>query len=287
MLKIERIFIAIITLFVLSSCSEYQKVLNKGKTDEQYKMATELYDAGKYNKAITLFEKVLPSYARKPQLERIQFMVAMANYKTKSYDLASYYFNRFISNYPNSSKIEEASFLVAESQYFDTPKYSRDQKDTQQALQSLQSFIDKYPSSENVGKANEYYDDLTFRLEKKSFEVAKQFYKIAPYTSDYNAAIVAFDNFLIEYLGSSLKEDAMYYKFKASNDLAINSVLFKKEKRLNDAITAYEKFKKNFPESKYMKEVTKDFSNLNKELTTTKEQIEKLNITNTTVTNGL
>lgn len=287
MLKIERIFVLLAAVVMLSSCGEYQKVLNKGKTDEQYKMATELYDEEKYNKAIALFEKVTPFYARKPQMERIQYMVAMANYKTKSYELAAYYFNRFISNYPNSSKIQEASFLVAESQYLNTPKYSRDQKDTQQALQSLQNFIDKYPNSDQVATANKYYDDLTYRLEKKAFENAKQLYKITPHTRDYNAAIVAFDNFLIEYLGSSLKEEAMYYKFKASNDLAINSVLYKKEKRLKDAIATFEKLKKNFPESKYMKELTRDVSNLTKELDTTKEQIKKLNITTNTVTNGL
>ena len=286
MLKIERIIVVLIMALMVSSCGEYQKVLNKGKTDEQYTLATKLYEEGKYNKAITLFEKVIPSYARKPQLERIQFMVAMSNYKTRSYELASYYFNRFISNYPNSSKIEEASFLVAESQYLNTPKYSRDQKNTQQALQALQNFIDKYPSNEKVELANKYYDDLTFRLEKKAFEIAKQFYKIAPHTNDYNAAIVAFDNFLIEYIGSDLKEDAMYYKFKASNDLAINSVLYKKEKRLNDAVAAHAKMKKTFPESKYMKELNKSLENLNKELVDTKELLQKLN-TNNTVTNGL
>lgn len=285
MLKFEKIVTVIIAVFLLSSCGEYQKILNKGKTSEQYKLATKLYEEGSYNKAIALFEKVIPAYARKPQLERIQYMVATANYKTKNYDLAAYYFNRFISNYPNSSKIEEATFLVAESQYFDTPKYSRDQKDTQKTLLALQNFIDKYPNSDRVEAANKYYDDLSYRLEKKSFEIAKQFYKIAGYTSDYNASIVAFDNFLIDYLGSKFKEDAMYYRFKASNDLAINSILFKKEKRLNDAIASYNKLIKNFPESKYLKEVTKDFDTLNKQLATTKQQLEKLN-TNT-ATNGL
>lgn len=282
MLKIQRILIIVVTVIAFVSCSEYQEVLNKGTAEEQYQAATKLFEEGKYNKAIALFEKVIPSYGRKPQMERIQYMVAMSNYRTKSYELAAYYFNRFISNYPNSSKIEEATYLNAHSYYLNTPKYSRDQKDTQTALQSLQNFIDKYPNSDKIEEANKYFEDLTLRLEKKSFEVAKQYYHI----EEYKAAIVAFDNFVSEHVGSSLKEDAFYYRFKAANDLAMNSVLSKKEQRLENAIAAYDKFKKNFPESVRMKELDKMLASLNKELDSTKELIQKLK-ENTITSNGL
>ena len=101
--------------FLFASCSEYQKVLNKGTIADQYKLAEKLYEQGKYTKALTLFEKVTPAFTGKPQLQRIQFMVANSNYMTKSYELSSYYFNRFINNYPNSTKLEEANYLVAQS----------------------------------------------------------------------------------------------------------------------------------------------------------------------------
>jgi len=282
MLKIQKILTFVVVIVIFASCSEYQEVLNKGTAEEQYKAATQLFEEGKYNKAIALFEKVIPSYGRKPQMERIQYMVAMSNYNTKSYELAAYYFNRFISNYPNSSKIEEATFLTALCYYLDTPKFSRDQKDTQTALQSLQNFIDKYPNSDKIEEANKYFKDLTFRLEKKSFEVAKQYYHI----EDYKAAIVAFDNFVSEHVGSPLKEDAYYYRFKAANDLAVNSILAKKEERLENAIASHAKFKKNFPDSDRMKELDKMLANLNKELESTKKLIQKLN-ENIITSNGL
>ena len=34
-------------MFMLTSCGEYQKVLNRGTTDEQYKMAVKLYESQK------------------------------------------------------------------------------------------------------------------------------------------------------------------------------------------------------------------------------------------------
>ena len=283
MLKIKRIIFVVVIFISLSACSEYHKVLNRGKVEDKYKMATELYEQGKYNKAIVLFEKVIPLYERKPQMQRIQYMIAQSNYNTKSYDLAAYYFNRFIANYPESSRIEEATFLAAHSYYLASPKYSRDQKDTQKALQAFQNFIDKFPSGERTDDANKYYNELTFRLEKKAFEIAKQYYRM----EDYTAAIVSFENFMQDNIGTSLKEEALYYKFKASHDLALKSILQKKENRIIDAQIVFEKFKKSFPKSERLEELNDLNENLTEELKITKGLIANIKVTNTNKTNGL
>ncbi|HHC80368.1 MAG TPA: outer membrane protein assembly factor BamD [Flavobacteriia bacterium] len=277
MQKMKRLSVLLLVTIVFTACGEYQKVLNKGTVDEQYKMATDLYEQGKYNKAIQLFEKVIPKYQRKPQMERIQFMIANANYKTKNYDLASYYFNRFIGNYPNSSKIEEASFLAAHSYYLSSPKSNRDQADTEKALNAFQGFIDKYPNSDKLAEANKYYDELSKRLEKKAFDNAKLYYK----TEHYKAAIVALDTFLEDNFGTIYKEDAMAYKFLASYELAMKSVDYKKEKRINDAILTHQRFEKSFPTSTRIKEFAGLVENLQKELKLLKKQQEKFK------TNGL
>ena len=259
----NKIFIFILVVAIgFSSCSEYQKVLNKGTVEDQYKMATELYEAQKYNKAIQLFEKITPSYRGKPQMERIQYMVAQAHYNTKQYSLAAYYFDKFVKNYPKSSKLEEAAYLSAHSYYLASPVYSLDQKDTHEAINALQNFIYKFPESEHTAAANKNIKELTHKLEKKYFEIAKQYY----HTEDYISAIAAFDNLLADYLGTSYKEEALYFKFKASYELGINSYILKKESRLKDAIKAHEKFKRNFPDSEYLKETEKLVINLNEEL---------------------
>jgi len=243
------VFLVLISIAFVS-CSEYQKVLNKGTVSEQYKMAEQLYKEGKYNKALVLFEKVIPSFKAKPQMQRIQFMVAKSNYETGNYDMASYYFNRFINNYPKSSKIKEADFLIAQSYYKKSPKYSLDQKDTYKALSALQDFLDKYPNSEYDKQINEQYKELTHKLDKKYFEIAKQFYTI----EDYKSAIPALENYLSDHLGTPYKEDALYYKFLAGYKLAENSVEYKKEKRIKDALKYFDRFKKLFPKSEYLDE---------------------------------
>ncbi|HHB52785.1 MAG TPA: tetratricopeptide repeat protein, partial [Saprospiraceae bacterium] len=85
MLKIKNSILGLLIALVVTSCSQFSKVLNKGTSQEQYKLASELYESGKYNKALQLFEKVIPAYRGKAQMERIQFMVSKANYETKNY----------------------------------------------------------------------------------------------------------------------------------------------------------------------------------------------------------
>ncbi|PHR73997.1 MAG: outer membrane protein assembly factor BamD [Lutibacter sp.] len=269
MQKMKKIAVIFLVTISFLSCSEYQKVLNKGEVTDQYKMATKMYEAKKYGRAITLFEKITPSYRAKPQMERIQYMISDAYYQTKQYSLSSYYFNRFTKNYPKSTKREEAAFLSAQSYYLDSPIFSLDQKTTHEALTALQGFIDTYPNSDKIDEANKSVKELQYKLEKKAFETAKQYYHI----EDYIASIKSFDNLISDFLGTSFREEAIFYKFKASYELGIKSVVSKKEKRLNDAVKAYDKLKRNYPESEYLKDSNKMLDDLNKELVTVKELI--------------
>lgn len=260
-------------ILMLTSCGEYQKVLNKGTTPEQYKMAVEMYEANKYSKALRLFEKVTPSFRGKPQMERIQYMVANSNFNEKNYSLAGYYFNKFSINYAKSSKKEEADFLSALSFYKASPAFSLDPTDTNKAINSFQKFIDTYPSSTRIEEANNYYNELRFKLETKAFEIAKTYYRTAESNSaNYTASIVAFDNLLEDYLGTKYKEEALYYRLKASHDYAIKSIDRKKGERIKLAEKAYEKLKKNFPESQFMEDSEKMLATLQNE----KSELEKL-----------
>ncbi|MGK0422407.1 MAG: outer membrane protein assembly factor BamD, partial [Polaribacter sp.] len=91
MQKIKNLAYLFVLSLLLSSCGEYQKVLNKGTSEEQYKMAVKMYEAQNYSKALRLFEKITPTYRGKPQMERIQFMVAQSNFNEKNYSIAGYY----------------------------------------------------------------------------------------------------------------------------------------------------------------------------------------------------
>jgi len=271
MQKIEKYISILIVLLFFTSCSEYQHALNKGSANEKYEVATKLYEAGKYKKAIPLFEKAVVGYRGKPQMERIQYMLSNAYYQAKDYELSAYHLNKFTKNYPKSSKKEEAAFLSAKSYFFESRVYSLDQTETNKAMAVLQKFIDTYPTSSNVLEANAIIKEMQEKLEKKEFEKAKQYLLTGDYNSqNYKAAIVAFDNLIANYLGTKYKEEAMYLKFKAAYALGMKSIPSKKEERIIAALTSFNKLKRSFVDSKYLEEAAKMQKKLEKELETVK-----------------
>lgn len=266
MQKIKNLALLTFLSLLLFSCGEYQKVLNKGTVEDQYKMAVNMYETKKFGKAIRLFEKITPAYRGKPQMERIQFMVAQSNFNEKNYTTAGYYFDRFAKNYPTSSKLEEASFASALSYKLSSPEFSKDPTDTNKALEAFQSFINAFPTSEKIDEANQHYKELRFKLQKKYFEIAKTYYTTADYDMrNYKAAIQAFDNLLSDYLGSEFKEESLLYRLKSAHDFVLKSYDRRKPERIKDALEAYEKLIRNYPESKYLEEAKKMYATLNKE----------------------
>jgi outer membrane protein assembly factor BamD len=276
MQKVKNLAYLLIFSLVMFSCGEYQKVLNKGTSEDQYKMAIKMYEGKNYGKALRLFEKITPAYRGKPQMERIQFMVAQSNFNEKNYSISGYYFERFANNYPKSSKKEEASFLSAYSYKLASPAFSLDPIDTNKALESFQSFINEYPDSDKIEEANKHYKELRYKLQKKYFEIAKTYYRTAAYDlRNYKAAIQAFDNLLSDYLGSEFKEEALYYRLKSAHDFVLKSTFRRKPERVKDAISAYEKLKRNYPESKFMDDANKMVVTLNAENIAAEDLIAK------------
>ena len=101
------------------------------------------------------------------------------------------------------------------------------------------------------------------KLEKKAYGIAEQYNKIGPYTRDYQAAIKAFDNFLLNYPGSIFREPALFKRLDSAYKLAINSVEWKMEDRLNKANSYYDHFIKTYPNSEYLEESTKMHEEIN------------------------
>lgn len=265
----------ILVFFIsLSSCSEYQKALKadgEGAIAKKFEFGEKLYDEGKFEKANRLFAQIVPNYRGKPQAEKLMYLYSNTFYKMGDFYVSGYQFERFASSYPKSEKLEEASFFGARSYYELSPIYSKDQTETKEAIEKLQEFINLFPDSEYVSDANRLIQELDFKLEKKAYEIAKQFNRI----SDYPASVRSFDNFIFEFPGSKLREDALFYRFDSAYKLAMNSVeiknslqglIYLKKQRLETAKEYSQGFVQAYGESKYIEDVNKMTSEINNEL---------------------
>ena len=250
----------ILILGLILSCGEYQKALNSDVIGAKFLLGTSLYDEGKFKKANRLFTQIVPQYRGRPQAQKLMYMHAKCFYETKNYYTANYQCERFASAYPESEKVQEMAFLGAKSYYHLAPIFSKDSKETLTAIEKLQAFINTYPESEYISQANELIFDLDFRLEMKAYDTALQYNTL----TDYQASIKAFDNFILDFPGSKLREKAMYYRFDSSYWFAINSVSWRMQDRIDKAISYYNSFKKYYESSEFIKEADLKLSELNK-----------------------
>jgi len=251
----------IFLVLVFSSCSEYQKMLKNPDSGLKYAMSENLYKKGKYKKALKLMEQIVPVYRGKPQAEKLMFMYADTYYKLEDFYLSGYQFERFATSYPKSDSVETAAYYSASSYYELSPVYSLDQKDTYTGLEKLQAFIDTYPNSEYRKEANKKVKELTYKLQKKDIEVAKQYLKTGLALNSYKNSITAFENFISDHPGSIFREDAYFGRFQAQYELALQSVPKKVEDRLQIAIEYFNDFMKYYGQSELAekaKEIKKD-----------------------------
>ena len=239
----------------ISSCSKYQKVLKSDDINYKYEQAVKYYKNAEFNKALPIFNELLPIFKGTNKAEEIAFYFAYTHYSTGDYLMASYLFNRFTINFPRSKHVEECKYMVAFCHYEEAPEFSLDATNTSLAIDKFQEFIDRYPNSDRVERCNELMDELRLNLSRKAFANAKQYHT----TENYRAAIIALDNVLIDYPDVENRQEIYFLILESSYFLAINSISSKKEKRLNMTIEYYNQFIDNFPESVYNDDVKKIF----------------------------
>lgn len=260
--KIRHIFLGVSLLVLISSCSQYEKLLKSTDHEKKYAAALEYYKKKDYYRTLQLLDEVMPVYRGTEKSEQVYYHYAYSYYGQESYLMASYHFKNFSKTFPRSKYAEECSFMSAYCFYLDSPVYSLDQENTHKAISELQSYINEYPQSTRIDSCNKLIDQLRVKLEDKSFESAKLYFN----TGEYKAAIVAFNNTLKDFPNTKYRELATYYIFESSFRLAMNSIEDKKNERLKSAYSAYNDFVERFPESKLRKQADGFKGTLKKEI---------------------
>lgn len=264
MIKIFSIRFALIVALVgtLPAC-KFQRVLKSDDNEIKYNAAMKYYDKKDFYHALQLFEELVSVYKGSNRAEKMYFYFAKCYYETGEYTTAAYHFNNFATTFPNSEYAEESQFMNAFCYYEDSPTFSLDQTNTTDAIRQFQLFVNKYPKSNRITECNSYMDKLRYKLEYKTYQNAKLYYR----TENYNASVVSFENLIKDFPSTQFKEESMYLIVKSSYLYAKNSIESKKRDRFTLAIENYRKLADIFPKSPYIKEA-ESISNLcTKELT--------------------
>lgn len=225
------------------------------------KVANEKFAKKKWADALALYDRLPNLVAGTDEAPNVVFNSAYANYYDKNYRLAANQFKNFALSFPQDPRKEEAAYLSALCYYEGSLQYNLDQSNTESAITELQSFINDYPDSERSKNINQLIDELTYKLEFKAFENAKQYFKMG----EYKAASVAFENVLEDFPATKLKPKIYDITLKSKYELAINSVYDLKKERLDAAAAYAKRISTELPNSEYSKTADDLYTKLEEE----------------------
>jgi len=246
----------VLIALISASCSKYQKLLKSSDMDLKYEAAVKYYEAEKYEKAMPLFEELIPLFRGTERAEKTYYCYCYCNYHLNFLYTSSYHFKKFSVTYPNSEHAKETLFMYAYSNYLLSPTPTLDATDTKAGINALQLFINTYPEHELVDSSNVLMDKLRTKLEEKSYLNSKQYFKIFK----FKAAIISINNTLLDFPETKYREELTFLILKSNYLLAENSVKKKKLQRINETIDAYYTFVDSYKESKYLKEAENIFT---------------------------
>ena len=256
----------LLLLPVLFSCSNFNRVQKKGTTEQKYQAAVRYFEKKDYYRASTLFEDIIPLLKGTEQSEKANYYYAYSQYYQGNLILAAAYFRRFSETFPKSEYREDAYYMNARALFEDIPKYSLDQTNAYEATKGIQTFLNTYPQTSHLEDCNFMLDNISAKLEKKTYHLSKAYYR----QRHYKAAVIALNNFRKEFPKSEYSEEIAFMILDSKYHYAKDSYEEKQKERYQAAIEFYQSYVDEFPSGKYAKKAEESY-------TETLEKLDKLN----------
>ena len=205
------LLLPVVALAVLGGCATGKT----GKKDQRYlaQDVETLYTAAKstmdrrqYKLAGAQFDEVERQHPYSVWARRAQLMSAYAYYVGGQYGEAIGSAQRFLSLHPGSREAPYAYYMVALSHYNQIMPVTKDQKTTQQALDSLGELIRRYPNTDYAADARLKIDLARDHLAGKEMEIGR-FYQSQGL---YLAAIIRFRTVIDKYDTTSHVPEALH-----------------------------------------------------------------------------
>ncbi|MBP1677410.1 MAG: outer rane assembly lipoprotein YfiO [Bacteroidetes bacterium] len=258
-------FIFLLSLLLLSSCGEYQKLLKSNDPELKYNKAVEYFDKKDFMRATTLFDEVSTYYKGTERSETVLNYLAKSYLGQKDYYSASEYFKTYVKTYPKGKYIMESKYMIGYCYYLDSPDARLDQTATFNAIDALQEFIDIFPESERVGDAVKLLDEMTNKLAYKDYLNSKLYFNLGNYLgNNYESAVVTAQNSLRKYPSSKYREELSLIILEAKYQQAVQSIQERRMDRYRNTIDEYYNFTNEFPDGKLRKQADKIFNEAKK-----------------------
>lgn len=253
-----RAYILLFFTILITSCSEYQKLLKTADPELKYDSAVEYYNQKKYSKALTLFEDISTYYKGTERSQDVLNYIARCYIGQKNYTSAADYYLVYIRNYPKGRFIIEARYMVGHCYALDSPDARLDQTLTKDAIHYLTEFVELYPESEYAEQAYNEIDEMNNKLAQKEYYSAKLYYNLGTYLgNNYESCTIVAKNALKDYPGNKYQEEFSWLILQSKYQQLLNSVAERKQERAQDTDDECYSFLMEYPNSKHKKAAEK------------------------------
>ena len=187
-------------------------------------------NAGGYDKAITLFEKLEGRAAGTPLAQQAQLEKAFAYYKTAESAQAISTLDRFMKLHPASPALDYALYLKGLVNFNDDlgmftfitrqDLAERDQKAAKESFDAFKELTTRFPLSRYAPDAAQRMTYIVNALARYEVHVARFYYSRGAYVAAINRAQLA----LADYQGVSALEDALFIMVQSYDALGMTKL---------------------------------------------------------------
>jgi outer membrane protein assembly factor BamD len=174
--------------------------------EDQYLLAQERYDDGKFEEAQLEFQKLIWNYPGSDYVDDAQYYLAECHRYLEDYPTAIIEYSRLLRSYSQSPFAPAAQYHLALCYFEQSLPSHLDQNFTHKAIGELQIFLEEYPHSEFTAQARDLLLQARTKLAKKDYENARLYLKM----NDYESAIIYVEEILDQYGDTKWAVDAQY-----------------------------------------------------------------------------
>ena len=249
MLRAKLSGVAAVALVLLSACSSTREDRTATWSPNRiYAEARDELNAGSYDKAVPLFEKLEGRAAGTPLAQQAQLEKAYAHYKAGEQAQAIATLDRFIKLHPASPAIDYALYLKGLVNFNDNlgmfswltrqDLSERDQKAAKESFESFKELVTRFPESRYAPDARQRMNYIVNSLAQYEVHVARYYYSRGAYLAAINRAQLA----LSDYREVPALEEALYIIVRSYDALGMKDLRDDAQRVLTT----------NYPNSEYL-----------------------------------
>ncbi len=204
--KLKKIGILGLTGFVLAGCAAGDNTIPDTPVETLYMTGYQNFKEKNYTESARYFDEIERQHPYSVWSPRAQIMAAYAYYNENKYDDAILALDRFIQLHPGNRNIAYAYYLKGLCYYEQISDVAREQKMTQEALETFNELIYRFPNSVYIPDVNKKLKEIESHLAGKEMAVGRYYQRHA----EFIPAMNRFQAVLLEHPKSNQVAEALY-----------------------------------------------------------------------------